>query len=86
MKGIVACVAIIFTSVLILGCNYWEELPCESEIGNERDRYAVAIIKDGMTIDHLPRKISAVFVIFEKREQYNLSHNRTQEIFLCFTV
>ena len=44
-----------------------EELPCERETGNERDRYAVAIKKDGTIIGHLPRKISRPCSLFLRR-------------------
>ena len=44
-----------------------EELPCERETGNERDRYAVAVIKAGATIGHLPRKVSRPCSLFLRR-------------------
>ena len=44
-----------------------EELLCEREMDNERDRYAVAVIKDGVIIDHLPRKISRICSLFLRR-------------------
>ena len=44
-----------------------EELPCEREIGNERDRCAVAIKKDGMITGHQPRKISRPCSLFLRR-------------------
>lgn len=44
-----------------------EELLCEREPTNERDRYAVAVIKDGVVIGHLPRKISRICSLFLRR-------------------
>ena len=44
-----------------------EELLCEREMDNERDRYAVAVIKDGVIIGHLPRKISCICLLFLRR-------------------
>ena len=44
-----------------------EELPCEREIGNERDRYEVAVKRDGTIIGHLPRKISRPCSLFLRR-------------------
>ena len=44
-----------------------KELPCERETGNERDRYSVAVKKDGMIIGHLPRKISRPCSLFLRR-------------------
>ena len=35
-----------------------EELLCRRDTGNERDRYEVVVMKDGMIIGHLLRKIS----------------------------
>ena len=37
-----------------------EELACEREPTNASDRYAVAVVKSGVIIGHLPRKISEV--------------------------
>ena len=52
--------------------NVWdavigEELQCERELANERDRYAVAARKDGTIIGHLPRAISRVCSLFLRR-------------------
>ena len=44
-----------------------EELPCRRDTGNERDRYAVAVMKDGTIIGHLPRKISRPCLLFLRR-------------------
>ena len=37
-----------------------EELACEREPTNKFDRYAVAVVKGGVIIGHLPRKISKI--------------------------
>ena len=44
-----------------------EELQCERKRDNERDRYAVAVKKDGKIIGHLPRKISRPCSLFLRR-------------------
>lgn len=44
-----------------------EELVCEREPTNAVDRYAVAVIKSGTVIGHLPRKISKVCSLFLRR-------------------
>ena len=44
-----------------------EELQCERETRNTKDRYAVAVKKDGMVVGHLPRKISHLCSIFLRR-------------------
>ena len=44
-----------------------ERLTCSREPSNASDRYAVAVIKDRMTIGHLPRKISKVCSVFLRR-------------------
>ena len=44
-----------------------EVLVCEREPRNARDRYAVAVKKDGCVIGHLPRKVSRVCSLFLRR-------------------
>ena len=44
-----------------------EELACEKEPTNVSDRYAVAVIKGGVIIGHLPRKISKICSLFLRR-------------------
>ena len=44
-----------------------ENLICRREPTNERDRYAVAVTKDGTVIGHLPRKVSRVCSLFLRR-------------------
>ena len=44
-----------------------EELACEREPTNTSDRYAVAVVKDGVIIGHLPRKISNICSLFLRR-------------------
>ena len=44
-----------------------EELSCQRENGNRSDPFAVAIIKSGMTVGHIPRKISSVCSLFLRR-------------------
>ena len=53
--------------------NIWEaaigeELQCERETRNTKDRYAVAVKKDGMVVGHLP-KTSPTFVRFFYEEE-----------------
>lgn len=44
-----------------------ETLPCVRETSNEKDRYAVAVIKDSNIVGHLPKKISSVSSLFLRR-------------------
>ncbi len=44
-----------------------EELSCERESGNPHDLYAVAIARAGVTVGHVPRKISSVCSLFLRR-------------------
>ena len=46
-----------------------EELLCERELGNVVDRYAIAVKKpdSGITVGHLPKKISRVCSMFTQR-------------------
>ena len=44
-----------------------EVLPCKREINNEKDRYAVAVMKDDTVIGHLPKKSSKICSLFVRR-------------------
>ena len=40
-----------------------EELPCQQENGNPADPFAVAVVKNAVTVGHnIPRKISSLFL------------------------
>ena len=41
-----------------------EELSCEREIGNSMDPFVVAVVKNDVTIGHIPRRISSVCSLF----------------------
>lgn len=45
-----------------------ETLPCVREPTNTIDRYAVAVVRSGVVVGHLPKKISRVCSIFLRRE------------------
>ena len=44
-----------------------ETLSCVRESRNARDRYAVAVEKNGTVVGHLPRKVSRVCALLLKR-------------------
>lgn len=44
-----------------------EELECAREPTNASDRYSVAVIKDGVIVGHLPKRISRVCSLFLRR-------------------
>ena len=44
-----------------------EQLPCQREIGNVADPFAVAIVKSGAICGHVPRRISSVYSVFLRR-------------------
>ena len=44
-----------------------EELECTQEPGNLHDRYAVAVLKEGIDVGHVPRKISVLCCIFLRK-------------------
>ena len=44
-----------------------EELPCQRENGNPTDPFAVAVVKSGLTVGHILRKISSVCSLFLRR-------------------
>ena len=46
---------------------YGEELPCEREAGNRVDAFAVAVMKDGTVVGHVPKKISSVCSLYLRR-------------------
>ena len=60
---------------------YDEELPCEREAGNRVDAFAMAIMKDGMVVGHIPKKISSIllFVPMSRRIDY-MSGNRIKTL------
>ena len=44
-----------------------DQLHCQRERSNDKDRYAIAVVDDGVVVGHLPRKISLVCSLFIKR-------------------
>ena len=48
--------------------NIGEILVCEGEPENSTDRYAVKVIKNGVIVGHLPKKISRSISLFLRRE------------------
>ncbi len=64
MSERVAFEATTFTA--ILGPLLWEKFFVR-ESTDGRDRYAVAVIKDGVAIGHLPRKVLRVCSLFLRR-------------------
>ena len=46
-----------------------EELPCQKELGNLVDPFAVAVIRDGVVVGHVPKKISSVCALFLQRNR-----------------
>ena len=44
-----------------------EELPCQRETGNISDPFAVGVLKDGVIVGHVPRKISSICSLFLQR-------------------
>ncbi len=51
-------------STIILGSSVGEVLNCGREPTNDKDRYAVAVVKDGTIVGHLPKRISLVCSLF----------------------
>ena len=45
-------------------CSTKETLSCRREPTNLSGRYAVAALKDRVTVGHLPRKFSKIFLLF----------------------
>ena len=57
----------------IWGAAVGEELDCTRERGNPRDAYAVAVVRNGRTVGHLPRKLCRLCALFyKKRRIYQL--------------
>ncbi len=44
-----------------------EIMNCEREPDNRKDRYAVAVKREGETVGHLPKKYSRIFSLFLRR-------------------
>ena len=60
-----------------------EELSCMREVENYRDPFAVAVVRSGVIVDHVPRKIYIVgmFNVFKTRWDYQLQSYRWQTLF-----
>jgi len=69
----------IYTYIAIWTAALGEELECVREVTNSRDRYAVAVIKGGVIIGPLPRKISRIRSLF-KRRSYNVYSYRYKTV------
>ena len=59
--------------------NVWssvldEELPCQRETGNISDPFAVSVLKDGVIVGHVPRKISSICSLFLLRNGSIICH------------
>ena len=50
-----------------MGSSTRGTLFCRREPTNVSDRYAVAVLKDEVTVGHLPRKFSKIFSLFLRR-------------------
>ena len=48
----------------IWGAALGEVLQCQRERANRHDPYAVAVVKDGDVVGHVPRKLSETCAIF----------------------
>ena len=44
-----------------------EELDCRREPSNIVDQYAVAVVKSGIVVGHLPKKLSCIYSLFIRR-------------------
>ena len=44
-----------------------EMLQCKSDSHNSHDRYAISVMKDEITVGHLPRKLSRMCSLFLRR-------------------
>ena len=44
-----------------------EELSCMREVENYRDPFAVAVVRSGVIVGHVPRRISSVCSMFLRR-------------------
>ena len=52
---------------------YGEELPCEREAGNRVDAFAVAVMKDGTDVGHIPKKSSSVCSLYLRQTAARLA-------------
>ena len=55
---------------------WWRSLQCQWETSNRHDPFAVAILKDGITVGHVPRKY---LIIPEKTQSYSIGYAKGQE-------
>ena len=64
MKCLAVSVATMSTIIIIWTAAVGEVLMCAREPTNDKDRYAVAVMKDGTIVEHLPKRISRVCSLF----------------------
>ena len=57
------------TFIEIWEASYGETFHCMREIGNSFDPFAVAVVRDGEIIGHLPKLISAAASQFQHQAQ-----------------
>ena len=62
--------------------SYWSLFVVLGEPTNTIDQYAVAVIRSGLVVGHLPKKISRVCSLFFEERMYHILYiHQHQEIF-----
>ena len=56
-----------FMSMKVPGPTHHEIFQCSREEGNVHDPYAVKVMKSGIVVGHLPKKISATCSLFLRK-------------------
>ena len=57
-----------------------EELDCQREPSNANDRYAVAVVKSGVVVGHLPKKLSRIYSLFTSTPLNNVYSTRVRSV------
>ena len=52
---------------------------CQRENGNPADPFAVAVVKNGVTVGHIPWKISSVCSLFLRPQKWKWCDDRRKE-------
>ena len=64
---VMSCVRGYHIYQLIWDASIGEMLRCKSDIHNSHDQYAISVMKDEITVGHLPRKLSRMCSLFLRR-------------------
>ena len=80
---VMSCVCGYHIYQLIWDASIGEMLRCKSDSHNSHDRYAISIMKDEITVGHLPRELSRMCSLSEVSWYISISLNIQRYKILC---